>query len=74
MNKLSGRYDPLYPQAVDLIQHTKRVSLSLVQRHFKIDYCRAARIVQAMEQEGLVSGVRPSGQREWLGSALRAQP
>ena len=74
MNKLSGKNDPLYLQVVNLIQQTQNVSLSLVQRHFKIDYLRVARMVEDMEQKGLVSGVWPSGQREWLGSPLRTLP
>jgi S-DNA-T family DNA segregation ATPase FtsK/SpoIIIE len=59
-------YDEYYDQAVALITKTKRVSISSVQRQFRIGYNRAARIVEKMEEEGVVSGANGQGQREVL--------
>lgn len=58
--------DPLYDQAVALILETRRASISAVQRRFKIGYNRAARIMEAMEQAGLVSRMDNNGAREVL--------
>lgn len=56
--------DPLYDQAVAIVMETRRASISSVQRRLKIGYNRAARIVEAMEQAGLVSGMDHNGLRE----------
>lgn len=61
-------YDPLYDQAVALVVRAKRVSTSMVQRQFKIGYNRAARIVERMELDGLVTQSNTAGKREVLGS------
>ena len=58
--------DPLYDQAVEFIIHARRVSISSVQRRFKIGYNRAARIVEAMEAAGIVSPMESNGNREIL--------
>lgn len=55
--------DPLYEQAIEFITKTKRVSISSIQRNFKIGYNRAARMVEAMEQAGIVSAM-DNGTRE----------
>ncbi|MBF0107586.1 MAG: DNA translocase FtsK 4TM domain-containing protein [Magnetococcales bacterium] len=59
-------YDPLYDQAVALVLKIRKVSTSMVQRHFKIGYNRAARIVERMEADGLVTPSNSAGKREVL--------
>ncbi|MEY4593227.1 MAG: translocase FtsK 2 [Pseudomonadota bacterium] len=59
--------DPLYDQAVDVVLKNKRASISLVQRHLRIGYNRAARLIEAMEKAGLVSGMDGRGGRELIG-------
>ena len=49
--------DPLYDQAVEIVLKNKRASISLVQRHLRIGYNRAARLVEQMESAGLVSSM-----------------
>jgi S-DNA-T family DNA segregation ATPase FtsK/SpoIIIE len=62
----SGEKDPMYDQAVEIVLKNRRASISLVQRHLKIGYNRAARLVEDMEKAGLVSAMSGSGQREIL--------
>ncbi|MGE5384875.1 MAG: DNA translocase FtsK [Betaproteobacteria bacterium] len=59
--------DPLYDQAVDIVLKNRRASISLVQRHLRIGYNRAARLIEAMEKAGLVSEMDARGGREVLG-------
>ena len=58
--------DPLYDEAVRFITEQRRVSVSLVQRKFKIGYNRAARLVEEMENAGVVSSMASNGNREVL--------
>ena len=58
--------DPLYDQAVQIVLKTRRASISLVQRHLRIGYNRAARLIEQMERAGLVSGMATNGNREIL--------
>ena len=58
--------DVLYDQAVEIVLKNRKASISLVQRHLKIGYNRAARLVEDMEKAGLVSSMSGSGQREIL--------
>lgn len=58
--------DPMYDQAVQIVLKTRRPSISLVQRHLRIGYNRAARMIEAMERAGLVSPMNSAGQREVL--------
>lgn len=61
-----GDEDPLYDEVVAFLLETRKVSASSIQRKFSIGYNRAARIVDAMEEAGLVSGMTKSGKRELL--------
>ncbi len=58
--------DPLYDQAVEVILKNRRASISSVQRHLRIGYNRAARLLEQMEQSGLVSAMQSNGNREIL--------
>ncbi len=58
--------DPLYDQAVQIVVETRKASISGVQRRLKIGYNRAARMVESMEQAGLVGPLQSSGAREIL--------
>lgn len=62
----SNEKDALFDQAVDAIARSRRVSISSIQRRFKIGYNRAARIVEEMEAEGIVSRSDNNGPREVL--------
>ena len=65
-NDAGGEKDPMYDQAVEVVLKNRKASISLVQRHLKIGYNRAARLVEDMENAGLVSAMSGSGQREIL--------
>jgi S-DNA-T family DNA segregation ATPase FtsK/SpoIIIE len=58
--------DPMYDQAVAVVLKTRRPSISLVQRHLRIGYNRAARLIEQMERAGLVSAMQSNGNREVL--------
>jgi S-DNA-T family DNA segregation ATPase FtsK/SpoIIIE len=61
-----GDKDPMYDQAVEIVLKNRKASISLVQRHLKIGYNRAARMLEEMEKSGMVSAMSGSGQREIL--------
>jgi len=58
--------DPLYDQAVEIVLKQRRASISLVQRHLRIGYNRAARLLEEMERAGMVSAMQANGNREIL--------
>lgn len=58
------RDDQLYGEAVKFVRETKRASISAVQRHLKIGYNRAARLVEEMELQGVVTAMNTNGARE----------
>lgn len=58
--------DELYSTAVEFVIETQRVSISYVQRKLKIGYNRAARIIETMEEQGIVSSMESNGKREVL--------
>jgi S-DNA-T family DNA segregation ATPase FtsK/SpoIIIE len=62
----SGEADPLYDQAVAIVLKNRRASISLVQRHLRIGYNRAARLLEQMENSGVVSTMQSNGNREIL--------
>ncbi len=64
--KEDGEFDPLYKDAVAVVMKSRRASISLVQRHLRIGYNRAARLIEKMENSGLVSAMQSNGNREIL--------
>jgi S-DNA-T family DNA segregation ATPase FtsK/SpoIIIE len=62
----SGDYDELYDQAVRIVTQSRRASISGVQRRLKIGYNRAARLIEVMEQEGIVTPPETNGNRTVL--------
>jgi S-DNA-T family DNA segregation ATPase FtsK/SpoIIIE len=60
----SAEADPLYDDAVAYVLKSRRASISAVQRQLRIGYNRAARLVEAMENAGLVSSMQTNGNRE----------
>ena len=62
----NGEADPMYDQAVSIVLQHKRASISLVQRHLRIGYNRAARLLEQMEKSGLVSSMATNGNRDLL--------
>ncbi|HIE2318699.1 TPA: DNA translocase FtsK [Pseudomonas aeruginosa] len=59
-----GSEDQLYLEAVAHVRDTRQATISSIQRHLKIGYNRAARIVEAMEAAGVVSAPNSNGERE----------
>ncbi|HVM82235.1 MAG TPA: DNA translocase FtsK 4TM domain-containing protein [Stellaceae bacterium] len=64
-----GSGDALYDQAVALVCRERKCSTSFIQRHLQIGYNRAARVVERMEREGVVSAANHVGKREVLARA-----
>jgi S-DNA-T family DNA segregation ATPase FtsK/SpoIIIE len=62
----AGEADPMYDQAVGVVLQHRRASISLVQRHLRIGYNRAARLLEQMEQSGIVSAMGHAGNRDLL--------
>jgi len=58
--------DPLYDEAVAIVTESRRASISGVQRRLKIGYNRAARLIEEMERQGIVSPMQSNGNREVL--------
>jgi len=61
-----GEYDELYDEAVRIVVETRKPTISYIQRRLKIGYNRAARIIETMEKNGVVSSALATGQREVL--------
>ena len=61
-----GEADPMYDQAVAIVLQHRKASISLVQRHLRIGYNRAARLLEQMEKSGLVSAMSTNGNRDLL--------
>jgi len=66
---MDAEADPLYDQAVEIVVKNRRASISLVQRHLRIGYNRAARLVEQMEAAGIVSAMQSNGNREVIAPA-----
>ena len=63
--------DPLLMEAIDVVVETGQASTSFIQRRFKVGYARAGRIVDQMEERGIISGFQGSKPREVLMSKER---
>jgi S-DNA-T family DNA segregation ATPase FtsK/SpoIIIE len=59
-------YDALYDEAVAVVTRERKASTSFVQRKLRIGYNRAARIIEIMEEEGVISSANHAGKREVL--------
>ncbi len=66
LDGIDEELDPLFDQVVAFVVETRRASISSVQRKFRIGYNRAARIVEQMELEGIISPPSHNGNREVL--------
>ena len=62
----AGERDALYDQAVAFVLETRKASTSSLQRKFSLGYNRAARLVDMMEENGIVSPMGPNGKRDIL--------
>ena len=65
----SEESDPLYDEAVRFVTESRRASISAVQRKLRVGYNRAARMIELMEQAGVVTEMNASGSREVLANA-----
>jgi S-DNA-T family DNA segregation ATPase FtsK/SpoIIIE len=70
---VDGEKDALYDEAVGIVLKNRRASISFVQRHLRIGYNRAARLLESMENAGLVSAMQSNGNREILVRAEAGQ-
>ena len=72
---LAGSYseidDPMYMQAISFVLESKQVSISGIQRHLKIGHIRAARFIETMEFDGIVSSLNAAGARRLLSQEER---
>jgi len=67
--------DPLMDESIDLVRRQGRASISMLQRRLRIGYTRAARLIEAMEEKGIISAPEPgSGAREILDYGPAAPP
>ncbi len=66
LNFDNGDVDELYAKAVDIVVNQQKVSTSFIQRYLQIGYNRAARIVEKMEDDGIVSEANNAGKRQVL--------
>jgi DNA segregation ATPase FtsK/SpoIIIE, S-DNA-T family len=68
-----GDNDELLPQAIEMVVESGQASVSLIQRKFKVGYARAARIVDQMEERGVVGGYEGSKPRQVLMTRMQWQ-
>jgi len=67
--------DPLLEDSIDLVRREGRASISMLQRRLRIGYTRAARLVDTMEEKGIISPAQPHSQvREVLDYGPTAPP
>ena len=62
-----GSDEELYSRAIDVLKSTRRASTSMLQRRLRIGYNRAARIMEMMEEKGIVGPENGSSPRDILG-------
>ena len=65
--------DPLLDEAIEMVVENQQASTSYIQRRFKVGYSRAGRIIDQMEERGIISGYNGSKPREVLMSKERWQ-
>jgi len=65
-NEKLGSVDELYNQAVAIVLKQQKASTSFIQRHLQIGYNRAARIVEQMERDGIITEANHAGKRSVL--------
>ena len=65
--------DPLLRDAIDVVVETGQASTSFIQRRFKVGYARAGRIIDQMEERGIISGYQGSKPRQVLMTLERLQ-
>ena len=65
--------DPLLEDAIEMVIETQTASTSFIQRRFKVGYARAGRIIDQMEERGIISGYQGSKPREVLFTKERWQ-
>ena len=66
MSLFTGGDDPLYDKALEIVMNQGKASASFIQRRLQIGYNRAARLVEEMEQRGVVGPAQGSKPRELL--------
>jgi S-DNA-T family DNA segregation ATPase FtsK/SpoIIIE len=64
--------DELYRQGVDMVVQTQQASISMIQRRLRVGFNRAARMIERMEREGIVSGMDGTRPREVLVSRVES--
>ena len=69
---VAGEFDALYDQAVAIVAETRQASISMIQRKLRVGYNRAARMIEKMEIDGIVSPPSGAGHRQVLVSAFEA--
>ncbi|MBT9234260.1 DNA translocase FtsK [Pseudomonas sp. MG-2] len=68
-DELQDGPDPLYQEALVFVRETRRASTAAIQRHLKIGYNRATRMIEQMETDGVVTAVNSTGAREVIAQA-----
>ena len=66
LNNDTENEDNLYNEAVEFVVESRRASISSIQRKFRIGYNRAARLIETMEENGIVTPMNSNGSREVL--------
>ena len=68
-DEITKEVDPFYQEAVALVHETKNTRISHLQMAMGLGYNRAFRIMEAMESDGIVGPMKPSGFRDYIGGA-----